>query len=340
MEDPARPKYRLLTIGDVLVDEFLAVPQEDIDSQCRLDTREHLACFPYGEKIALRGVEYSVGGNAANNAVGMSRLGIKTALVATIGSDWTATMILDVLAAEGVGTCYVETARGQCGARGVVINYAGERTILSYHPKMSYKLPEPIPEVEWVYLTSMGEGYEETYGVIAARRKNAGGKLAFNPGTRQLKDGVEKWRNVLAVTDLLLVNREEAEVICNRNGNSNRENGHGDVKSLLGGLAGLGAKVVVITDGPNGAYAIDRGQCFYCTTYGVEVVERTGAGDAFGVGFMGAVMEGKETDEALKWGMVDSASVLTKVGAQAGLLRKEEMERWLVGAGGVKVERI
>ena len=70
------------------------------------------------------------------------------------------------------------------------------------------------------------------------------------------------------------------------------------------------------------------------------VVERTGAGDAFGSGFLAAYMQGKPIEEALRWGTVNSASVLGFIGPQAGLLSPEKMQEWLVRAADVKVKEL
>lgn len=330
LDSPAKRDYRLLSVGDILVDEFLGLPESQLGGECRLDSQQEVICFPYGQKIGVEKIEYSVGGNAANNAVGMSRLEVKTALWGTIGDDWTEKLILDAMAHEGVGTFYIEVAKGSRGGRGVVVNYQGERTILSFHPKLPYKIPGQVPGVEWIYLTSMGEGYEETYGALAQQKKV---KMAFNPGTLQLREGVEKWKDVLAGTEVLFVNKEEAAKIV---GSSSGD----DVKEPLRQLAEMGPKVVVITDGKNGAYANDRGRLLKCSVYEVPVVERTGAGDAFGTGFLAATMEGRPAEEALRWGMVESASVLTKVGAQAGLLTRRELDDWLVRANNLEVKEI
>lgn len=327
LDDSAKVAYRLLSIGDALVDEFLNLPQ----SKEFLDSEKRIFCFPYGQKIEIEGVSYSVGGNAANCAVGMSRLGVKTALLSTIGDDWTAKMILDVMAGAGVGTFNIERVRGWPGGRGVIINYLGERTIFSFHPPLPYKVPDKFPNIEWIFLTSMGSGYEATYKAVVDWKKTgrAEKKLAFNPGTIQLNDGVAKWREVMEVADVVLVNREEAARVCNSDSD-------GEIKVLLRSLLDLGPRKVVVTDGPSGAYISDGKEYLWCPIYEVPVVERTGVGDAFETGFLVALMEGKEIGEAMRWGMVEAASVATKVGAQQGLLNRSEIDEWLQKAAAVQ----
>lgn len=98
---------------------------------------------------------------------------------------------------------------------------------------------------------------------------------------------------------------------------------------MLQEIASLGPKYVVITDGLNGADCYDGEKFYHCEIFPAEAVEATGAGDAFASGFMGAVMHGLTAFDAVKWGMVNSASVVTKVGAVAGLLTVPELENSL-----------
>lgn len=339
LDTPQKIDYKLLSVGDILVDEFLKIPESGGKVEFQLDHSNRMISFPYGEKILAEDVDYAVGGNAANNAVGMSRMGIKTVLLSTIGDDWTTKVILDTMAKEGVGTFLMTTQGGVSGARGVVINYRGERTLFGFHPGFLYKPPKDLAKVEWVYLTSMGEGYEETYQRIIGWKKESGGKLAFNPGTRQILDGKGRWEEVLAATDILFVNKEEAETIVGMGGEGASDD-RSVIENLLGELAKLGPKMVVVTDGPKGAYVTEKGKSLWSSIYDVPVVETTGAGDGFGTGFLAAIVDGKGIEEALKWGMIQSASVISKVGAQAGLLSRRELEEWLSKGGGVRVEEI
>jgi len=131
---------------------------------------------------------------------------------------------------------------------------------------------------------------------------------------------VEKLMFAYRNTQVLFVNREEAAKLLGLEVT--------DIKALLVGLQKMGPKVVVITDGPAGTYAYDGGKFWHMPIVEAPVVERTGAGDAFGSGFLGAYMQGKPLDECLKWGTVNSASVLGYIGPQAGLLTADKMPEW------------
>src|SRR3989344_1275154 len=98
-------KLQLLSIGDATLDVFLN-PTES-EALCTADNKECLICFSYGEKIPVKSIEYSIGGNAANNVVGAKRLGVSSGILTTLGGDDTGNQILQKLEREGVDMTYV-----------------------------------------------------------------------------------------------------------------------------------------------------------------------------------------------------------------------------------------
>src|SRR3989344_2131752 len=314
----------LLTIGDASIDVFLT-PAES-ESLCRIDTKECYIAFSYGDKIPVRSLEFSVGGNAANNSVGVARLGVNVGLVLTLGDDIVGNMIIEKLRAEGVDLTYVIQQPGTSSNYSTVVNYSGERTIFTYHAPRSYEFPVQLPVTPWVYLTSLGETFRPFYNHFADWiKKNPSIKLAFNPGTWQVKAPIDQIQDILAATYLIFVNREEAEKLTGVDTSGDKE------KDLLIALSKLGPKICVITDGPNGVFVYDSTTQKFLKMgiLPVDAYERTGAGDAFGSGVLGAIIKGKILEEALVWGTVNSASVIGSVGPQRGLLKNEEMDEWM-----------
>jgi sugar/nucleoside kinase (ribokinase family) len=323
----------LLSIGDASLDVFLT-PVES-DAFCRLDTKECFISFSYGDKIPVKRMEFTIGGNAANNAVGAKRLGINSGLVTTMGEDMVGGQILSRLEAEGVDTTFVITQPMSNSNYSVIINYGGERTILSYKAPISYEFPVKLPNVSWVYLTSMGDSFRPFFNhLIDWLKVNPQIRLAFNPGSRQLRVDYSQIADVVARSYILYVNREEAEKI------TGFTNSQGKEKELLNKVVGLGVGVAIITDGNNGSFVFDGNKYLKCGVLPVDAYERTGAGDAFGSGCLSAIIKGKPLEEALLWGTVNAASVIGYTGSQKGLLYKDDMEIWLERArsSGVKVE--
>jgi sugar/nucleoside kinase (ribokinase family) len=312
-----KPSYDIISVGDATLDVFVHLVEASV--LCNLQKDVCQLCLSYADKIPVEKVERLIGGNAANNAVGSARLGLKAAFYSIVGNDTTGAQILDTVRREKVSCEYVHIDRKQESNYSVVLNYKGERTILVYHIDRKYKLPK-FKASKWIYLTSMGKNHLNLHKELAAYVKRTGVKLGFNPGTHQLKQGLEKLRPMLAVTTVLFVNKEEARRIVGE---------IADMKELLMAVRHVGPQIIVITDGDKGSFAYDGQQFWKCGITDTPVVERTGAGDSFATAFLAALNHGKTVPEAMQWGTMNSASVITKVGPQAGLLTKSQMAAWL-----------
>ena len=322
----------LLSMGDASIDVFLT-PTES-ESLCEIESKKSLICFSYGDKIPVQNLTFSIGGNAANNSVGSSRLGVKTAIILTLGDDSIAGQIRETLEKEKVNSDYVFKQPETNSNYSVVVNYGGERTIFTYHAPRSYEFPVQLPITPWIYLTSMGENFRPFYvHIVEWLKKNPNVRMGFNPGSWQLRAGTKEIEDILALTYIIFVNREEAMKITGQENTASE-------KELLSGLVKLGPKIAVITDGPNGSFAYDGDKFFKAPILPVEVKQRTGAGDAFGSGCLAALIKGKSLEEALLWGTVNSASVVGFVGSEKGLLHDSEILMWLdrARASNVKVE--
>lgn len=320
--------FDLLSIGDAGMDAFMT-PVEG-ETVCKLDTKECLISFSYGDKIPVKNLEFSIGGNAANNSIGARRLGISTAVVLTLGDDSVGETIIKKLKDEGVDATYVVQQPSTSSNYSTIINYSGERTIFVHHAPRSYEFPVNLPNTPWVYLTSMGESFRPFYIHMADWiKKNPQTKLVFNPGSWQMRSSYKDIQDIMGLTYLIFVNREEAEKLTKFEGNS-----RGKERDLLIELNKLGPKNCIITDGENGAFAYDsvNGIFLKVNAFPIEAYERTGAGDAFGAAALSALIHGKTLGEALIWGTCNSASVIGFTGSQKGLLRFDDLEMWLTRA--------
>lgn len=324
----------LLTIGDATMDVFLS-PTES-ETLCTLNDKECHICFSYGEKIPVSSIEFSIGGNAANNSVGASRLGLRVGVVSTLGADQTGNEILQKLKEEGVDLSFVVQQPNADSNYSTVITYGGERTIFTYHAPRSYEFPVHLSPAPWMYLTSMGESSGPFIKhLLDFLSTNSSIKLAFNPGSRQLRDK-ESIVPIMKRTHVIYVNRQEAETL------TGIEDSQGKDKELLKALSDSGPEICIVTDGGEGSYVYDSRQNIYlhAGVLPVDAYERTGAGDAFGSACISALIKGRNFEEALLWGTVNSASVIGYTGAQKGLLKEDDIFTWLERAksSDVKVE--
>lgn len=324
---------QLLSLGDASVDVFLN-PTES-DAFCEINNKKSFICFSYGDKIPVEKLNFSIGGNAANNSVGASRLGVKTAVILTLGDDSIGNEIVTSLQKEKIDLTYVFRQPETNSNYSVIINYGGERTIFTYHAPRSYEFPVQLPVTPWIYLTSMGENFKPFYTHISEfLTKNPDIKMGFNPGSWQLRAPIEDIKDILSKTYIIFVNREEAEKLTGVSSADGKE------KDLLQALSKLGPKISVITDGANGAFAFDGQKFLRAPILPVDVIQRTGAGDAFGSGCLSALIKGKTLEEALLWGTINSASVVGFTGSSKGLLHDSEIPMWLerCKASNIKVE--
>lgn len=325
--------YDLLSIGDVSMDVFLNPHETEV--LCNIDNKECVICFSYGDKIPVKNLEFSIGGNAANNVVGTKRLGIRSGLVSTLGGDSVGNQIVEYLEKEDVDLSFAIQQPMAGSNYSTVINYGGERTIFTYHSPRSYEFPIHLPDVPWVYLTSMGETFQPFYNhLLEWLKKDRNVKVAYNPGSWQLRAPKEIMQSVLSLTHVVYVNREEAERITGTGDSEGKE------KDLLKQLTAFGPKISIITDGNRGSFIYNGERFVKCGVLPVDAYERTGAGDGFGSGCIAALIKGKTLEEALMWGTVNSGSVIGYVGSQKGLLHDSEMPTWLDRArsSGVTVE--
>lgn len=311
----------VLCVGDVVTDAFIKLFDDKADVEETDDGP--LLRIPFATKLPFDHSEvlHAVG-NSPNASVNFAKLGLKSALVANVGSDGAGREIIDTLQKAKVDTRYIHANRGKVSNYHYVLWYKEERTILVKHEEYEYDWPhikkKDIPR--WVYLSSVGAGALDYHDeLIEWLEKNPEIKLAFQPGTFQMEAGVERLGHVYKRSEIVAVNREEAALITGGNDE--------DINELFDRVHALGPKIVVISDGPDGSYGSDGENRFKMPVYPdpKPPVERTGAGDAFTSTFVASIMQGNTVEGALQWAPISSMNVVQHVGAQAGLLNEREL---------------
>lgn len=315
--------YDFIAIGDTVTDAFIELEEAEVEKDDGLTQ----ICMRFGDKIPYKDVHVIPGvGNSANAAVSASRLGLKSALMTNIGDDYFGEECLKALEKEGLGTEFVKANKGKKTNYHYVLLFKGERTILIKHEKYDYELPD-IGKPKWIYLSSLGSNSLPFHSVIEKYlNDNPEIKLAFQPGTYQMKFGKDALSAIYKRADLFFCNKEEAQRILQKK----EEN----IKKLLMAIFELGPKITVITDGRNGAFVYDDKEFWQMPIFPdpKPPLDRTGAGDSFSSTFTAALALGMDIPEALRWGPINSMSVVQQIGARAGLLTKKEIEENLAKA--------
>ena len=198
--------YQLIAIGDPIIDTHVRI--DDSSAECRIIPHENKKlCFDYGSKVPIIDSFQSLGGNAANVSVGATKLGLKTAVLCTIGKDPNGQMITKELARYGVDTSLLSVDPSAKSRYSIVLDYEKDRTILSYSSKKNYAWPKPAPETEWIYYTGLSEGYELIHkNLTKYLTDHPTVRLAFNPGSYLMKYGKKYLPEIISRTDVLIVN--------------------------------------------------------------------------------------------------------------------------------------
>lgn len=317
-----------LTVGNATIDVFLTI--DETNSHVKLDSQTNELSFGHGDKIEVKKYDLSIGGNAANVAVGISRLGFKSGLVAEIGKDEFSQKIINNLTDENVDLGLVNQIPSEASSLTIGINFRKDRTLFVEHVKRDHDFDFKNSQCKIVYLTSLGTLWEKAYEKTLEYVEKNNIKLFFNPGTLQIEKRNSIIWSAISKSEILFVNKEEAEELLYGKEVIMPKLSENYIKKLLYGLKSLGAKIVVITDGQNGSFAMDENHTVF--SLGIaecDIIEKTGAGDAYTSGFISAFLNGEDVEESMRWGAFNSAGVIGEVGAEKGLLTKNAMQRKL-----------
>lgn len=316
----------VLSIGDVVTDAFIKLYDDRAHAYSNEDGK--WLAIPFGQKVPFERAEViEAVGNAANAAVCFSKLGLKSGIISNVGGDQHGRDMIVSLEKKDVDTRFVHINPGKTSNYHYVLWYKEERTIFIKHEEYNYKWPRfrSIDIPKWVYFSSISKNALDKYHDKVADwlNDNPSVKFAFQPGTYQIEAGAKRLAELYKRTEVLILNREEAAQVTNKDSDN--------IHILLDSLHELGPKIVVITDGPKGAYASDNKERYKMPPYPdpAPPVERTGAGDAFSATFVAALIQGNNIEGALQCAPINSMNVVQHVGAQQGLLTEHQLADYL-----------
>ena len=293
----------MISFGSAVIDVFVDVSLSEKGGEFRL---------PIEDKILIDKINFTTGGGGTNTSVSFSKMGLKAGFVGKLGEDENASIILRELKKEKVEFLGVKGKDGHTGYSVVLGGKSGDRTILTHKGiNNSLKYNELNLErlsADWFYFSSLiGESFKVMERVVERAYKK-GIKIAFNPSSYQAKMGARRLGKILRRTDVLVLNEEEGRALVPRG-------------ELLEGLHKLGPKIVCVTLGKNGNMVYDGISKYKSEAHrDIKSVERTGAGDAFASGFVGALIKNRTIEEAIQIGSANAESVIQIPGAKNGLL--------------------
>lgn len=303
---------KIVAVGAAVQDVFLSHSSEFAPVSDKT-THEQFMQLDLGAKADVNNITFSTGGGATNAAVTFARQGLQSTFMGTIGHDPAGHAVIEDLDREGVDTTHVSyNEKLSTGYSVLLLAPNGERTILTYRGASTHYDAKNFDlshvDANWMYVSSMAGSFD-TLNKLFHQARRKGMKIMFNPGKGELAHP-NKLRALLEDVEILSVNKEEMAKLVE---------GHSIEELVMHGRNYV--PVVIVSDGPKGVCATDGKTIVKAGMYeDVRVIDRTGAGDAFGSGFLSQWVQGKSLADCIVFASANSTSVVRYIGAKTGIL--------------------
>lgn len=346
--------FDVITIGSATKDAFIETDKANIVSVSRKESNSAFMAYPYGSKIEINEFNVAIGGGAVNTACNFANLGMNTGTIIKIGNDSTGKDIVKMLENRNISTNGVIVDKEEnTGFSVILLSFQGDRTVLA-HRGPNARISENdidfnlIKNSKWLYIAPLNGESTNVLDLIADFAEKNNVNMAINVGTSSIKRGEQYLEKILKTAEVVIMNAEEASMLTKINVRPYSKvekfsecKIHQDIIKMLKQLKSTNAKIIVITDGGNGAYAYD-GQTYYqCDEFPAKVVSTLGAGDAFASTFVSVLHKTDwNIEKSLKFAAINAASVVSKFNAQDGQLSFEEIEKKANSAPEFKVCKI
>lgn len=311
--------YEIITFGSATKDIFLTAREFQLVKNKKFITGKGV-CFNLGSKIDIKEIAFSSGGGGTNSAATFGNQGFKVAYCGSVGNDLAGQEIIEQLNNLGVDTKFINKSSEKPTNHSIVLNGVGdERTILVYRGASEALKKENIPfdnlQTNWIYIAPLsGELCKVFEDIIDFAVKNKI-RIALNPGSCQLALPEKVLKRAISKVDILLLNQEEASILTKIPFSKEKE--------IFKKLDQICPGIVIMTKGEKGATLSDGRHLYRVNGVKTKIIDKTGAGDALGSGFVaGFIQTGGDVEAAIQLGMGNAVSCLKHIGAKAGLLKK------------------
>lgn len=308
---------RIISLGSALQDIYL-IDHDDL-TPTQIGDAAIFGKMVVGSKVDIDKISYEVGGGGLNSAITFSRYGHEAILLANISHDPAGIAIVRTLDREGIDSSYLGFLERKTTGTSLILldSRGGERTILTCRGASDQfgNIPESdldLTQPDWLYVTTL-RGDFDTLTRFFVYAKKLGIKIMFNPGVKELTDPKATIR-LLQYVDILNVNKNEASELVPGT----------TLTELLYHLNNI-VETAIITNGPMGGIAGNGVESYRFGIYeDKKPKDATGAGDAFGSGFLAALASGKSFKRSLIFASANSTAVVSKLGANRGILTNKE----------------
>ncbi len=317
----------VITVGTATRDVFLASPFKVLRDPAHLERigfkTGEAQCFALGSKMEVAKPLVTTGGGAANAAITFRRQGFRTAALFKVGTDMWGDDVIADLARERVEVIAARDKQKGTAYSTILLAPDGERTVLVYRGASEDLARRDVPmsrlRARWAYLAPGRIEFSVIREIILHLKKN-GTKIAMNPSKHYLETHGAHLKPLLKNLDVVIMNREEASYLTGVP--------YGKDRAIFKKIDDLVNGIVVVTDGANGARVSDGTDLYTAGTFREKkIVDRTGAGDAFGSGFVAGLLQKEDIHHALRLAAANATSVIEAIGAEPGILRKKDLTR-------------
>jgi len=319
--------FNIITFGSATIDTFLKLSDKDyrILRESRFSSGKAL-CLPLGSKILIDDLEISSGGGGTNTACTFSKQGFKVNYIGKVGNDKRGEELIEELKKNKIGTQFVKKDKNYPTAFSLILSSSiGERTALIYRGACHFMKGSDIPwgklkKAKWFYLAPLSGKSSQIFASLVKFAKKNNIKIAANLGNSQINLGQRVLKPILSQLDVLILNKEEASLLTKILPKNEKE--------MIKKLSLLTKGIVVITRGKKGSMVSDGKYIFEAGIPQISAVEATGAGDAYGSGFLSGLLEKNNIEYAIQLATANSTSCTQKIGAKNGLLQKGKLGLW------------
>jgi len=317
-------KYDIITFGSATQDVFMSSRELQVVEDEKFSTKKGL-CVSLGSKMHMESVFFAMGGTGSNTAATFGEQGLKTAYLSTIGKDPAGQIVKDELKKHNVSLDLLKEVDNYPTAFSVILSLPEVgRSILeklgACHEITEGDVDFNQLQSKWFYIASLSGKSSKIFKPVVDFAVKNKIKIAINPGRTQLSDDLETLRLLLDKIDVLILNQEEAAKLTGLDFEQEKE--------VFKKLDELVRGIVVMTKGPRGVTVSDGKNLYSAGIPESKLVDRTGAGDAFGSGFVSGWIQKQDISYAIQLGTANATSCLGQMGATNGLLKKGEWGNW------------
>ncbi len=273
------------------------------------------------EEASILSQTRGTGGSAANVAIGVSRLGGRSAVIAKIGLDSFGRIAIEELMKENVDVSGIRVSFKDTGFSVVIIDNEGNIAMYGFKGAAEELEPDDIDaniikKAKALHIASLRVDSSIRAATLA---KQYGAIVSWDPGRRMSQKGLDYFKELLKHVDIVLVNRKEAKYLT----------GLEDYREAAKLIASTGPRIVIVKRGGEGVYALVEGVEYDIPAFKVDKpVDTTGAGDAFAAGFILGLVRGYDTRKALVYGNAVAALKIQRLGSH-NVPSHEEVVRFI-----------